>query len=344
MAQVYTSPDMNDAVLGLVRNLVTLAIGYSLYYSLNIEETLVSMFTHDDQALGGVFGHNYQRLRRVLDGEGNLRIYCMILSCFMNAYDGCNVGWWVLMGYSLQDPAVLNTISAANISIPSIQRRIARIERLMGHSIQEIARLCPGDNPMSSACPEFDRPNGGGHPKVLNMCNLFFLREEMAARTSRELVPDVRTKIKAGHMFKNVRDIHPPLSPVEMEFLDDTFWSKGGDPSVVPWAIAAHMYLPNSNNPFIQLETAEGGTFIAGPSGTTQENLELAELFNGYEAGSKLYYRLLSAIMVYLTDAPHHSADEVMISTSVPWNHRSTADELLQEDIRRARFCCHQTM
>lgn len=67
---------------------------------------------------------------------------------------------------------------------------------------------------------------------------------------------------------------------------------------------------------FDELQDDTGGIFIAGPSGTAKEYLELATLFDEFQPGS-IGFQWLLLVLVYLTGGRHHSVDEVTLAAEV---------------------------
>ena len=169
---------------------------------------------------------------------------------------------------------------------------------------------------------------------VLNPCNLVLERDIGPVPLSRVIQPPTRIKHEQDEWLKTA-DVEPPISTLEVQFLKSQL---GEVPEVLPWKIGRGLFSPNPANMFVKLENIIGQPFFAGPSGTTADVIQLANLFDGYQYLTPAWYGLVAACIVWLTGARHHSTDEIMMAAyanGVRYDMEGTPDDMLKTVLQR---------
>jgi hypothetical protein len=111
-----------------------------------------------------------------------------------------------------------------------------------------------------------------------------------------------------------MKDVKPPLSCREIEFIETKTGIRLSEPDdIIPWVTGQMYWKLNEDTFYAKLAKTYGHETITGPSSSTDTALMLMELFNGFDV------RLATLACVgWLVPCQHHSMFEVFLS-AIPY-------------------------
>jgi hypothetical protein len=233
--------------------------------------------------------------------HGNIREQMTMIMNF--ATNSCDLIWALIKIYL--DPQSVPTLPPY-ISKPQLDIRIARIGVLLGasdkatlrESILKIATL---------ACTS----------KVLKgqPCMVVSFNKNSAVSLSRTpaLSDNLRTRRKEfGNLSVDTDSVFPPLSDRERKFTGLNV----GTPQttqVLPW-ITGHMYWRlNDDALHVKLGRQFSHDLIAGPSGNTDLQLDVLQLFLNFDVK-----KAVLACIIWMCNPPDHSVHEILLA-AIPY-------------------------
>lgn len=328
---------IDQAVFQMGQNIWNLIMGYCEFYNLNKEEYVVKFFSHPFETINTDYSDIITNLN--LDGnfpgQQNLRSrMSMYMAIIMN---GCDIIWWLLVGYHINDSKVLNVIKNSHVSVKSLKYRIKALQRQFGYTFDDIIKAsCAGGDPFNLKCTYYQDPTSFSPSAMeISLCKMALYAREGPPRISRLVIPQIRTKRSLAEKALYVihaYSIIPELAPLEIKKLQID--NNGTIPDPIPWSFGAKVFKTNRESIFDELQEESGGIFIAGPSGTTKELLDMGDLFKDFTPGTAGFQAWLVAVLIFLTSGRHHSVDEVMLAAQA-YGDEYDMEHLKADDVMR---------